>query len=235
MPARPDPPRAARIAQVLAKTYPRETCALTHSSALELLVATILSAQCTDERVNLVTKDLFARYRSAAHYAVAPMSDLEAAVRSTGFFRNKAKSIQEACRRIVDVYGGDVPGTMEELLTLRGVARKTANVLLGTWFGKNEGVVVDTHVHRIATRLGLTREKTPEKIEQDLMRLIPREQWTDFAHRVIWHGRRICDAKKPECERCPLESLCPKVGVRATKAPKRAAKGAARRAPARRR
>ncbi len=211
----PEPARVRRVSEVLARTYPTETCALRHESALELLVATILSAQCTDERVNIVTKGLFATYRSAEDYARAPIGELEEAIRSTGFFHNKAKAIQEACKRIVEAYGGRVPDAMEDLLTLRGVARKTANVLLGTWFRKNEGVVVDTHVHRIATRLGLTREKTPEKIEQDLMRLLPREEWTDFAHRVIWHGRRVCDAKKPECERCPLEAICPKVGMRA--------------------
>lgn len=240
MPARPDPGRLMRICEVLARTYPTETCALHHEDALQLLVATILSAQCTDERVNLVTKSLFATYRSAQDYARAPIGELEEAVRSTGFFRNKAKSIQEACRRIVEAYGGRVPDTMDELLTLRGVARKTANVLLGTWFRKNEGVVVDTHVHRIATRLGLTRQKTPEKIERDLMALLPREAWTDFSHRIIWHGRRVCDARKPECERCPLEALCPKVGVApvakgGVKASTKGAARAPRRHPARRR
>lgn len=209
----PEPARVRRILEVLAKTYPTATCALRHSSALELLVATILSAQCTDERVNLVTTELFRRYRTAADYARAPIGELEEAIRSTGFYRNKARAIQEACKRIEETYGGRVPDTMEDLLTLRGVARKTANVLLGTWFGKNEGVVVDTHVHRIATRLGLTRQKTPEKIERDLMAILPREEWTDFGHRVIWHGRRICDARRPACERCPLEPLCPKVGL----------------------
>ncbi len=243
MPARPDPGRVKRICEVLAETYPSETCALHHRNALELLVATILSAQCTDERVNLVTKPLFETYRSAKDYARAPIADLEAAIRSTGFFHNKARSIQEACQRIVEAYGGLVPDSMEELLTLRGVARKTANVLLGTWFRKNEGVVVDTHVHRITTRLGLTSQKTPEKIEQELMALLPREAWTDFSHRVIWHGRRVCDARKPECERCPLDSLCPKVGLppvasSAKGNPKPSAKGPAkapRRPPARHR
>ncbi|MEK7866555.1 MAG: endonuclease III [Planctomycetota bacterium] len=232
MPAHPNPAQVKGILETLERTYPEETCALHHRSALELLVATILSAQCTDERVNLVTKALFVAFPSAQDYAQAPIGELETAVRSTGFFRNKAKAIQEACKRIVEAYGGRVPDSMEELLTLRGVARKTANVLLGTWFKKNEGVVVDTHVHRIATRLGLTRQKTPEKIEQDLMAVLPRETWTDFSHRIIWHGRRICDARKPECERCPLDRLCPKEGV---KAPSKGPAKAPRRPPARRR
>ena len=237
MPVRPDPGRVKRILETLQRTYPTETCALHHKSPLDLLVATILSAQCTDERVNLVTKDLFASYHDAEDYARAPTGELEEAIRPTGFFRNKAKAIQEACGRIVEAYGGRVPETMEELLTLRGVARKTANVLLGTWFKKNEGVVVDTHVHRIAMRLGLTKQKTPEKIERDLMAILPREAWTDFAHRVIWHGRRICDARKPECERCPLDPLCPKVGVsssaRGARGAVRASKQARARAPRR--
>jgi endonuclease-3 len=196
----------------LASAYADAECALVHSNALELLVATILSAQCTDVRVNLVTKELFKRYKSAKDFADADPKELEAAVRSTGFFRNKAKSIRGAARMLVETYGGKVPSTMEELLQLPGVARKTANVVLGTWFKKASGVVVDTHVHRIARRLQLTREDDPKKIERDLMALLPEAEWINFSHRLIWHGRRICTARNPKCGECPLAADCPSAG-----------------------
>jgi endonuclease-3 len=204
--------RARKIVKLLATSYGDAECALVHSNALELLVATILSAQCTDVRVNLVTKELFRRYRSAKDFADADLQDLEQQIRSTGFFRNKAKSIQGAARLLVEKHGGTVPGKMEELLELPGVARKTANVVLGTWFKKAAGVVVDTHVHRISRRLQLTREDDPKKIEQDLMKLLPMEEWINFSHRLIWHGRRICAARKPKCVECPLAELCPSAG-----------------------
>jgi endonuclease III len=204
--------RAGRIVRSLAATYGDATCALVHSNALELLVATILSAQCTDVRVNLVTKELFKRYKSAKDFAKADLKDLEQAVRSTGFFRNKAKSIQGAARMLAEKFGGEVPSTMEELLELPGVARKTANVVLGTWFKKASGVVVDTHVHRISRRLQLTREDDPKKIEQDLMALLPAGEWINFSHRVIWHGRKLCTARKPKCGECPLADDCPSAG-----------------------
>jgi endonuclease-3 len=178
-----------------------------------LLIATILSAQCTDKRVNLVTTDLFRRYRSAADYAQAPAPELEQAIQSTGFFRNKAKSIQACCRALVEKHGGQVPRTMPELTALAGVGRKTANVVLGNAFGLNEGIVVDTHVTRLAQRLGLTRQTDAEKIEQELMPLIPREDWTLFSHWLIWHGRRRCEARKPDCAGCEVSDLCPRVGV----------------------
>ena len=204
--------RAGRIVKQLASAYADAECALVHSNALELLVATILSAQCTDVRVNVVTKDLFKRYKSAKDFADSDPKELEAAVRSTGFFRNKAKSIRGAARMLVETFGGKVPSTMEELLQLPGVARKTANVVLGTWFKKASGVVVDTHVHRISRRLQLTREDDPKKIEQDLMALLPEAEWIDFSHRLIWHGRRICTARNPKCGECPLAADCPSAG-----------------------
>jgi len=206
------PERVGRIVKLLASTYGDATCALVHSNALQLLVATILSAQCTDVRVNLVTKELFKRYKTAKDFADATPEELEEVIRSTGFFRNKAKSIQGAARLLVEKHGGKVPDTMEELLELPGVARKTANVVLGTWFKKATGVVVDTHVHRISRRLQLTREDDPKKIEQDLMKLLPPEEWIDFSHRVIWHGRRLCTARKPKCGECPLAEVCPSAG-----------------------
>lgn len=201
--------RARMVAARLGKSYPDAKCALLHSNALELLVATILSAQCTDARVNIVTKELFKKYRSATDYASASLSELESDIRSTGFFRNKAKSIQGAARMIAEKFGGRVPDRMDDLLLLPGVARKTGNVVLGTWFGKAEGVVVDTHVYRISQRLGLSKEKDPAKVERDLMALLRPEQWIDFSHRMIWHGRRICHARKPACEICPLRDICP--------------------------
>ena len=206
------PERLKEILRGLARSYGDAECALVHSNALELLVATILSAQCTDVRVNLVTKELFKRYKSAKDFAGADPKALEQEVRSTGFFRNKAKSIREAAKMLVEKFGGEVPSTMEELLELPGVARKTANVVLGTWFKKAAGVVVDTHVHRISRRLQLTREDDPKKIEQDLMALLPGEEWINFSHRVIWHGRKLCTARKPKCDDCPLSSDCPSAG-----------------------
>ena len=206
------PDRVRKIVALLARSYGDATCALVHSNALELLVATILSAQCTDVRVNLVTKELFRRYRSAKDFADAKLEDLEQAIRSTGFYHNKAKSIQAAARMLVEKYGGEVPKTMEELLELPGVARKTANVVLGTWFKKATGVVVDTHVHRIARRLQLTREDDPKKIERDLMGVLPQAEWINFSHRLIWHGRKLCTARKPKCGECPLAVDCPSAG-----------------------
>jgi endonuclease-3 len=203
-----DPKRISEILKRLDATYPQPRCALTHNSAWELTVATILSAQCTDVRVNMVTPGLFAKYPTVQHFAALQPEEIEPEIRSTGFFRNKAKSLVGAAKKIVNEFGGKVPETMEELLSLPGVARKTANVVLGSWFGKAEGVVVDTHVYRIARRLELTRSDTPEKIEQDLMRVIPREKWIDFAHQLIWHGRKLCVARKPLCVECPLENLC---------------------------
>jgi endonuclease III len=205
--------RAPRILRLLAQTYPDARCALQHSNALELLVATILSAQCTDIRVNLVTRDLFAKYRTPKDYAEADLKALEQAVRSTGFFRNKARSIQGAAQMIVEKFGGRVPDTMEELLELPGVARKTANVVLGTWFKKASGVVVDTHVHRISRRLRLTTQDDPKRIEQDLMELLPEKEWIDFSHRVIWHGRKVCDARRPRCAECTLAPCCPSAAI----------------------
>jgi len=203
--------RLARIIRLLKKRYPDARCALEHSNPLELLVATILSAQCTDARVNMVTRDLFKKYRSAEDYARAPQVSLEQDIRSTGFYRNKARSIRAAAQKIVSDFDGNVPDTMEALLTLPGVARKTANVVLGTAFGKNEGIVVDTHVIRLARRLGLTSRKNNQgdKVEKELMDLVPRKDWTLFAHLLIFHGRQICTARKPDCAACPVSELCP--------------------------
>ncbi len=198
-----------RVLRILYSSYPDSKCSLIHSNPLELLLATILSAQCTDVRVNQVTSSLFKKHRSAKDYAATSVGALEQEIRSTGFYRNKAKSIRESCRRIVREYRGRVPSTMEELIRLPGVGRKTANVLLGTWFGKAEGVVVDTHVRRISRRLGLTREENPEKIERDLMNLVPRKDWIPFSHMLIWHGRKICTARSPKCAECPLAPDCP--------------------------
>jgi endonuclease III len=206
-----DPLAPERVRQIIAgldRLYPGVTCALTHRSAWELLVATILSAQCTDVRVNMVTPVLFQKYPTVQDFAALEPEQLEPDIRSTGFFRNKSKSVVGAARKVVADFGGNVPQTMEELLSLPGVARKTANVVLGTWFKKNEGVVVDTHVTRISRRLELTKHEDPKKIEEDLMRIIPRERWTDFSHEVIWHGRKICVARGPKCADCGLEKLC---------------------------
>lgn len=202
------PERVRHIMEGLDRLYPDVTCALTHRSAWELVVATILSAQCTDVRVNLVTPGLFQKYPTVQDFAALGPEQLEPEIRSTGFFRNKSKSVVGAARKIVSDFGGIVPQTMDELLTLPGVARKTANVVLGTWFKKNEGVVVDTHVTRIARRLELTKHEDAAKIEQDLMAIVPRERWTDFSHQVIWHGRKLCLARGPKCADCGLEKLC---------------------------
>lgn len=202
------PERIAEILKCLDELYPGVTCALEHQSAWHLLVATILSAQCTDQRVNMVTPGLFAKYPTVRHFAALKPEELQPDIRSTGFFRNKSKSIVGAAQRVVSEYGGEVPDDMERLLTIPGVARKTANVVLGTWFKKAVGVVVDTHVHRISRRLELTKQDDPAKIEQDLMRVIPQEKWIDFAHQIIWHGRKLCTARSPRCADCSLEPLC---------------------------
>ena len=205
--------RVKNIITTLDRTYPEAHCELKHAEPLELLIATILSAQCTDKRVNIVTKELFKRYRSAADYANAPVAELEQAIKTTGFFRNKAKNIQACCRKLVERYAGKVPRTMEDLTQLNGVGRKTANVVLGNAFGINAGVVVDTHVARLSQRLGLTKQKTPEKIEPELMALVPQKQWALFSHWLIWHGRRRCAARKPDCLNCEIKKLCPQMGV----------------------
>ncbi len=206
--------RTRKIIAGLNKAYPDAHCELDHSNSLELLIATILSAQCTDKRVNLVTPELFKKYRSATDFAQAASAELEHAIKSTGFFRNKAKSIKTACQAIVERHGGNVPRSMEELTQLGGVGRKTANVVLGNAFGINTGVVVDTHVARVSQRLGLTRQKDPVRIEQDLMALVPQEQWTLFSHLLIWHGRRRCFARSPDCLHCEVRSVCPRIGVK---------------------
>jgi endonuclease-3 len=206
--------RVAKIIEILRRTYPDAKCRLDFRGPLELLVATILAAQCTDDRVNIVTKDLFRKYKSAADYAKADPEQLQQEIRSTGFFRNKAKSIIGAAGRIVEDFGGRVPRTMDELLTLPGVARKTANVVLGNAFGVDEGIVVDTHVIRVSMRLRITdvQKPQPEKIEQDLMKVIPREHWMMFSHWVLFHGRAVCMARKPDCPHCPIARLCPSAG-----------------------
>lgn len=206
--------RTKTIIQKLKRYYPDAHCALVHSSPLELLVATILSAQCTDERVNIVTKDLFHRYRSVQAFADAPLTDLEERIKSTGFFRAKAKSLQGTAKKIVAEYGGKVPRTMEQLLTLPGVGRKTANVVLGNAFAIATGIVVDTHVKRLAFRLGLTTATLPQKVEDDLLPLVPKLDWILFSHLLIFHGRQICKARRPQCEKCFLEGVCPKRGVK---------------------
>jgi len=202
------PPRISAILQCLDHAYPAVTCALKHKSAWELLVATILSAQCTDVRVNMVTPVLFQKYPTVEDFAALKPEQLEPDIRSTGFFRNKSKSLVGSARKLTAEFAGQVPDEMDKLLSLPGVARKTANVVLGTWFHKNLGVVVDTHVHRISRRLELTRHDDPKNIEQDLMRAIPQERWTDFSHQIIHHGRAICVARKPRCAQCNLENLC---------------------------
>jgi endonuclease-3 len=205
--------RTKKIVAALKKTYPDAHCELNFSNPLELLIATILSAQCTDKRVNIVTAELFKKYRSARDFADAEIVELEAAIRSTGFYKNKARNIKAACRDIVEKHGGKVPQAMEELIELGGVGRKTANVVLGNAFDINVGVVVDTHVARLSARLGLTREKRPEKIELALMKLVPQADWTLFSHLLIWHGRRRCFARSPDCPQCEIKSLCPRVGL----------------------
>ena len=202
-------PEIEIVIQRLRQAHPDAACALTHQDPFQLLVATILSAQCTDSRVNMVTPHLFARFPDPVSMSRATQPELEEIIRTTGFFRNKAKAIRGASERLVQAYGGSVPRTMEELLTLPGVARKTANVVLGTGYGVSEGVVVDTHVYRVSRRLGLTRATDPAGVEQDLMKVVPREEWIEFAHLLIFHGRRVCVARKPRCEACAVLDLCP--------------------------
>jgi endonuclease-3 len=203
-----DPKRVAAILAKLDEAYPNANCELNHHNAFELLIATILSAQCTDVRVNQVTETLFKKYPSPEAFAYATPSELEKEIRPTGFFRNKTKSVMGASKAVVQQFGGQVPRTMEEMLTLPGVARKTANVVLGTAYGIASGVVVDTHVQRLSNRLDLTRNEDPKKIEQDLIAIIPQNKWIQFSHQLIWHGRRVCFARKPNCAACNLESLC---------------------------
>jgi endonuclease-3 len=212
MPTDPRRSHARRIARGLAKLYPDAFCALHHEGPLQLLIATILSAQCTDVRVNLVTPALFARYPDAAAFAAADLAELETAIHSTGFYRNKARNIIACCRALIDKHAGQVPATMEELVPLAGVGRKTANVVLGNAFGE-PAITVDTHVGRLSRRMGLTVEEAPEKVERDLMRLIPKKEWMMFSHRMIFHGRQVCHARKPSCQTCILAKVCPKVGV----------------------
>jgi endonuclease-3 len=207
--------RTQEILAVLGRTYPTAHCELDYATPLELLIATILSAQCTDRRVNIVTKELFRTCKTAADYVALPQEQLEEIVHTTGFFRAKARNVKACCAAIVGRHGGEVPRTMDELTALAGVGRKTANVVLGNAFGINVGVVVDTHVQRLSRRLGLTRTDTPEKIEIELMKLIPQSQWAVFSHWLIWHGRRRCDARKPDCANCELAGLCPRVEVKA--------------------
>ena len=203
-----DPKRVAAILAKLDEAYPAATCELKHDNAFQLLISTILSAQCTDVRVNLVTQELYKKYKKPGDFAFASPAELEKEIRPTGFFRNKTKSIMGASKAIVEKFGGQVPRTMEEILTLPGVARKTGNVVLGTAYGIASGVVVDTHVIRLSNRLDLTRNEDPKKIEQDLMAILPQDKWIIFSHQLIWHGRRVCAARKPNCAECNLESLC---------------------------
>lgn len=201
--------RTSKIIDGLRATYPDAHCELDHRNPLELLIATILSAQCTDKQVNIVTADLFKKYRSAVDYTAVPLEALQEDIKRIGLFRNKAKSIQNCCRALVELHAGEVPATMEELVALAGVGRKTANVVLGNAFDVNEGIVVDTHVGRLARRLGLTVEKTAEKVEVALQKLVPRDDWTMLSHWLIFHGRRRCSARKPECAECEIAPLCP--------------------------
>ena len=204
---------ARQIVALLKREYPDAECALVHDTPFELLIATILSAQCTDERVNIVTKDLFAKYPTPAQLAAVPLKRLEKLVQSTGFFRNKAKNIHDCCVTLVNEHHGQVPMTLDQLVKLPGVGRKTANVVLGTAYRIPSGVVVDTHVTRLSQRLGLTEHEDAVKIERELIELLPQKEWIDFSHRMIWHGRRICKARRPLCELCVLNKICPKVGV----------------------
>jgi endonuclease-3 len=205
--------RVGELVRRLKRTYGGATTALEWGTPLELLVATILSAQCTDQRVNVVTRQLFRKYRTATDYARAAQEELERDIQSTGFFRNKAKNLRACCQALVERYSGEVPADMAKLVELPGVGRKTANVVLGTAFGIAAGIVVDTHVGRLSYRLGLTESKDPVKIEQDLMSLIPQKQWIDFAHHMIYHGRQVCTARSPQCSECPVLPYCPRVGV----------------------
>jgi endonuclease-3 len=201
--------RVGELVRIFPEVYPGAHCELDFKNPLQLLVATILSAQCTDKRVNLVTPSLFAKYKTAADYARAPRAEFERAIQSTGFFRNKTKSIQGATKAIVEKHRGKVPNTMAQLRELPGVGRKTANVVLGNAFGVDEGIVVDTHVIRLSQRLRLTKQSDPEKIEQELMKLVPRKHWTNWSHWLIWHGRRRCFARRPDCHHCEIFRLCP--------------------------
>ncbi|MEY4386328.1 MAG: endonuclease [Verrucomicrobiota bacterium] len=215
MPRESLPAKTARTQQIIAglkRAYPEAHCELNYSTPLELLIATILSAQCTDKQVNIVTAELFQKYRRAEDFANATQEQLEADVRRIGFFRNKAKNIRACCQKLLERHGGEVPRTMDELHALAGVGRKTANVVLGNAFGINVGVVVDTHVARLSQRLGLTRATAPEKIELELIQLVPQAEWTLFSHWLIWHGRRRCSARKPDCAHCELAQLCPSAG-----------------------
>jgi len=205
--------QAARVVRRLKADYPAATCALENETPFELLVATILSAQCTDERVNMVTPDLFRRWPTAADMARAPIETLEKVIQSTGFFRNKAKNIKAASQALMDQHDGTVPRDMDAMIALPGVGRKTANVVLGTAYGMATGIVVDTHVTRLSRRLGLTKHTDPVKIERDLMQVVPKGEWVDFAHRMIHHGRQICSARKPKCSQCSMNSFCPKIGI----------------------
>jgi endonuclease-3 len=212
MPRESQATKRERLGEIIAglqRAYPDAHCELNYRNPLQLLVATILSAQCTDKQVNIVTKDLFKKYKKAADFTNIPLEELQNDIRRIGLFRNKAESIQNACRTLVEHHKGKVPQTMPELVALAGVGRKTANVILGNAFDINEGVVVDTHVTRLCDRLRITSAKTPEKIEKDLVKLVPRDQWTMFSHWIIWHGRRRCDARKPDCPDCEIRELCP--------------------------
>jgi endonuclease-3 len=204
--------RARKINRKLAELYPDAACALHYETPVQLLIATILSAQCTDVRVNMVTPALFRRYPDAKAFAAADQQELEAAIQSTGFFRNKARNIIACCKQLVEKYGGQVPATMDELVNLPGVGRKTANVILGNAFAV-PGITVDTHIQRLSRRMGLTSANSPHKIELDLMELLPSKDWTMFSHRMIFHGRQVCHARKPKCDRCVLKRICPKIGV----------------------
>lgn len=205
--------RLEKVLAGLKATYPEAHCELVHSSPLELLIATILSAQCTDKQVNIVTVELFKKYKSAKDFATADLAQLENDIKRIGLYRNKAKNIQACCRDLVEKYGGEVPRTMEQLIELAGVGRKTANVVLGNAFDINCGIVVDTHVVRLSNRLGFTKEQSPEKIEQALVKLVPQAEWTLFSHLLIWHGRRRCFARSPDCMNCEVQTLCPRIGL----------------------
>jgi endonuclease III len=204
---------ASKIGRILQENYPDAKCELDYQTPLQLLIATILSAQCTDDRVNLVTKSLFLKYPDVAAYANAPQKDLEREIQSTGFYHNKAKSIQSCCQSLLERYDGQVPRDIEKMIELPGIGRKTANVVLGTAFDIASGIVVDTHVTRVSQRLGLTQEKNPEKIEEDLLRQFPRKEWIAISNRMVHHGRYVCTARKPQCNTCPLGAICPRIGV----------------------
>lgn len=206
---------AQRVIRALRKDYPDAQCALHHENAFQLLIATILSAQCTDARVNLVTKELFARYPTAADLARVPLPRIEEMIQSTGFFHNKAKSIKACCQQLVEQYGGQVPRELDQMVELAGVGRKTGNVVLGTAYGLPTGVVVDTHVGRISRRLGLTQESDAVKVERDLIGLLPKKEWINYSHRMIHHGRQVCNARRPLCDECSMNHFCPRIGVKA--------------------